>query len=76
MSEGSKNLCFEIAVSHLQWFKEDRNEFLESTVTDDRTPVQHLTHETKQAGMEWERNFPGNSMRQLTVPDLDICYEV
>jgi hypothetical protein len=26
--------------------------------------------------MEWERNFPGNSMRQLTVPDLDICYEV
>lgn len=23
-------------------------------VTSDRTPVQHLTHETKQAGMEWE----------------------
>jgi len=53
-SEESKKLCFEIALSHLQWFKEDRNEFLKSTVTGDRTPVQHLTHETKQAGMDWE----------------------
>lgn len=55
MSQESKNRCFEIALSHLQWFKEDRNEFLESTVTGDRTPVEHLTHETKQAGMEWEQ---------------------
>lgn len=29
----AKNLCLEIALSHFQWFKEDRNEFLESTVT-------------------------------------------
>jgi hypothetical protein len=54
MSQESKNRCFEIAFSYLQWFKGDRNEFLESTVTGDRTPVEHLTLETKQAGMDWE----------------------
>ena len=49
LKEDSKNLCFEIALSHFQWFKEDRNEFLESTVTGDRTLVQHM----KQNKLEW-----------------------
>jgi hypothetical protein len=30
-----KNQCFEIALSHLLWFKEDINEFLESTAIGD-----------------------------------------
>jgi hypothetical protein len=56
LKEDSKNLCLEIALSHFQWFQEDRNEFLESTVTSDRTPMQHM----KQNKLEWSGdNAPG-----------------
>jgi hypothetical protein len=56
LQEESKNQCFEIVLSHIQWFKEDRNEFLESTMTGDMALVEHLVHETKQGEMEWDHS--------------------
>jgi hypothetical protein len=68
-----KSICFETSLSHFQWFKEEKNEFLESTATGDKTPVQHLTHETNHVGMVWEHSISlttarGNLLDQTRTP--------
>jgi hypothetical protein len=54
MMELHKNWHSKIALSHLQWFKDEENDFLESIVTGDETWVHHFTSQTKQAGMQWK----------------------
>ena len=44
---------FHMKISHLQWFKEG-DEFLESIVMDNETPVYHFPPRIKQAGMRSE----------------------
>jgi hypothetical protein len=56
MMEGHKNRHSKIALSHLQWFK-DENELLEPIPTGDETQVHHFTHQTKQGGMQWKLQF-------------------
>jgi hypothetical protein len=43
LTEEHKNRRFEIALSQLQRFKEEGNEFLESIVTGDETWMHHFT---------------------------------
>jgi hypothetical protein len=65
--EKHKNQHFEIALLHFQWFNDKRNKFLEATVAGNETCVHHLTHQTKQAGMQWKNTtFP-------TVKKFQVC---
>ena len=47
LTEKHKNRHFEIALSHLQRFREERNELLDSTATDDETWARHFTPQKK-----------------------------
>jgi hypothetical protein len=56
LTEEHKNQHFEIAVSHLQQFKEKVNEFLEPIVRGHEMWVLYFTPQAKQAGMQWKHS--------------------
>jgi hypothetical protein len=65
LKEDSKNLCFETTLSHFQWFKEERNEFLESTATG----VGHLCSiwHLKQTTLEWCGNIQHHWQQHVEI---------
>jgi hypothetical protein len=73
--EEHKNRRFRIALSHLQRFKEEGNEFLDSIVTGDETWVHHFTPQTKQAGMQWKHPTSLRA-KKFSVPVCRKSYDI